>query len=82
MTISAGSVFGSSSKSSGELERLRINFDSHLRRWFGRNVGLWRSRRQYFFEEEDATTLEMFINIAKLTQKNPEFQTYRFSLVV
>ena len=79
MTVSAGGVIGSSSNSSGEVERLRINFGSNLRRWFGRNLGLWRSRRQYFFEEEEAVTLEMFINIEKLTQKNPEFQTYPFS---
>ncbi len=79
MSVYAASSFGSSSNPSREVERLRINFDSTLRRWFGRNVGLWRSRRQYFFEEEDVTTLEMFINIEKLTQKNPEFETYRFN---
>ncbi len=79
MTVSAAGVFGFSSNSSGDVERLRINFDSNLRRWFGRNIGLWRSRRQYFFEDEDVTTLEMFINIEKLIQNNPEFEIYRFS---
>ena len=67
MTFSAGCVFGSSPSSSGDVERLRIDFDNNLRRWFGRNVGLWQSCRQYFFEEEDASTLEIFINIEKLT---------------
>ena len=27
----------------------RIQLDSNLRRWFARNLGLWRSRRVYFF---------------------------------
>jgi len=31
----------------------RIRLDSNLRRWFARNLGLWRSRRTYFFTDDD-----------------------------
>ncbi len=31
----------------------RIRLDSSLRRWFARNLGLWRSRRTYFFTKDD-----------------------------
>ena len=57
---------------------LRINVDSNLRRWFSRNLGLWRSRRQYFFEEEEVVNIDMFIKMEKISQPNPEYESYRF----
>jgi hypothetical protein len=32
----------------------RIRLDSSLRRWFSRNLGLWRSQRLYFFADGEA----------------------------
>ena len=31
----------------------RMHLDSNLRRWFSRNLGLWRSRRLYFFPDDE-----------------------------
>ena len=60
-------------------EELRIEFDSNLRRWFSRNIGVWRSRRQYFFEEEDVLNLEMFIKIEELNKNNTNGIKYQFT---
>ena len=78
MAISFSSGIGKTKTSSVGIDRLRIDFDSNLRRWFGRNIGLWHSRRQYFFDDEKAINLEMYINVAKLIQSDPEFESYRF----
>jgi len=32
-----------------------INLNSNLKRWFSRNIGLWKSNRTYFFEEVQKT---------------------------
>ena len=29
-----------------------ITLNSNLKRWFSRNIGLWKSNRTYFLEEE------------------------------
>ena len=79
MAISSSSGIGRTKNSSVGIDRLRIDFDSNLRRWFGRNIGLWRSKRQYFFDEEKATNLEMYINVSKLNQRNSEYESYRFN---
>tara|TARA_Y100001968_G_scaffold324484_1_gene363878 strand:- start:513 stop:1070 length:558 start_codon:yes stop_codon:yes gene_type:complete len=78
MAISYSSGIGKPINSSEGIERLRINFDSNLRRWFTRNIGCWHSRRQYFFEDEKVENLDMYINIEKLRQASPEFETYCF----
>ncbi len=78
MAISYSSAIGKPKNSSQGIDRLRINFDSNLRRWFSRNIGLWHSRRQYFFEDEKAENVDMFINVEKLNQDSPDFETYRF----
>ncbi len=78
MAISYSSGIGKPKSSSEGIDRLRINFDSNLRRWFCRNIGIWNSRRQYFFDDEKAVNLDMFINVEKLNQSNPEFECYRF----
>ena len=78
MAISYSSGIGETETSSVGIDRLRIDFDSNLRRWFGRNIGLWHSKRQYFFEEEKAINLEMYINVAKLIQIETKFESYQF----
>ena len=79
MAISHTTGIGRTAKSSVGIDRLRIDFDSNLRRWFGRNIGSWHSKRQYFFDEEKAINLEMYINISKLIQSDLEFESYRFN---
>ena len=78
MAISHSSVIGRNRNPSVGTDRLRIDFDSNLRRWFGRNIGLWHSKRQYFFDEEKVVNLEMYINVSKLKQCDSEFESYRF----
>ena len=79
MAISYYSGTEKTTNTSVGIDRLRIDFDSNLRRWFGRNIGLWHSRRQYFFDDEKAVNLEMYINISKLIQSDSEFESYRFN---
>jgi len=79
MAVSYSSGIGQTKNSSEGIDRLRIDFDSNLRRWFGRNIGLWRSRRQYFFDEEQAINLEMFINVSKINQSESDYESYRFN---
>ena len=53
-----------------------ISLNSNLKRWFSRNIGLWKSNRTYFFEEEKkAYNLIMNINIQSL-KKNSEWESY------
>ncbi|KGG12238.1 MULTISPECIES: hypothetical protein [Prochlorococcus] len=60
-------------------DNFRINFDNNLRRWFGRNLGEWRSRRQYFFDDEDVLNVEMIIKIEKYVERTPGDLRYRFT---
>jgi len=78
MAISHSSGIGGTRNSSVGIDRLRINFDSNLKRWFARNIGLWHSKRQYFFDAEKAVNLEMYIDVSKLIQSDLEFDSYRF----
>ena len=78
MAISHSSGIERTRDSSVGIDRLRINFDSNLRRWFDRNIGLWHSKRQYFFDKEKAINLEMYINVSKLNQQDSEFESYQF----
>ena len=43
----------------GEAAQPSIQVDSNLRRWFSRNLGLWRSRRQYTFSDDQVLHLDM-----------------------
>ena len=57
-----------------------ISIDSNLRRWFSRNIGSWKSKRTYFFEEERKTyNLCMYINIEALENKNEWESHYKFT---
>mgnify|MGYP001224564820 CR=1 FL=1 len=57
----------------------RFYFNTNLRRWFSRNEGLWRSRRQYFFGNEDALLVDMFLKIEKMADNRNEDYKFRFS---
>ena len=48
-----------------------VSIDSNLKRWFSRNIGLWKSNRTYFLEEEKKKTynLCMYINIEPIENK-------------
>ena len=39
----------------GEYNSPEINLDSNLKRWFSRNIGLWKSNRTYFLDEQKKT---------------------------
>ena len=78
MAISYSSGIGKTKTSSVGIDRLRIDFESNLKRWFDRNTGLWHSKRQYFFDEEKAINLEMYINVEKLIKSVSEFESYKF----
>ena len=44
-----------------------ISLNSNLKRWFSRNIGLWKSNRTYFLEKGQKTYhLCMNINIQSL----------------
>ncbi len=54
----------------------RIILDTNLRRWFSRNLGLWKSRRQYFFEDEDVLNVDMLLRVQKFSDKGPGDSRY------
>ena len=65
---------------SGENNSPEINIDSNLRRWFSRNIGLWKSNRTYFLEEESKNyNLCMYINIEALKNEKAWESHYKFS---
>ena len=78
MAISFSSGIGMTKNPSVGIDRLRIDFDSNLRRWFARNIGLWHSRRQYFFDKEKAVSLEMYIKVSRLVESDLNFESYKF----
>ena len=48
-----------------------INLNSNLKRWFSRNIGLWKSNRTYFLEDGQKTyNLCMNLNIQALDNKS------------
>ncbi|MDC3073138.1 hypothetical protein OA194_00070 [Prochlorococcus sp. AH-716-O13] len=57
-----------------------VNIDSNLKRWFSRNIGLWKSNRTYFLEEERKTyNLCMYVNIESLENKKEWESHYKFT---
>ena len=65
---------------SGEFNSPEINIDTNLKRWFSRNIGLWKSNRTYFFEEEKKTyNLCMYINVEALENKKEWESHYKFT---
>ena len=57
----------------------RVHLDSNLRRWFARNLGLWRSRRQYLFSNEEVFFLDMMIRVEIFSEFKCGEPRYRFS---
>jgi hypothetical protein len=59
--------------------RPRIQLDSNLRRWFARNLGLWRSRRLYFFGDGEALRLDMMLRVEIFSEPVEGDAAYRFT---
>ena len=65
---------------SGGYNSPKINIDSNLKRWFSRNIGLWKSNRTYFLEEEKKThNLCMYLNVEALENKKDWESHYKFT---
>jgi len=57
-----------------------ISLDSNLKRWFSRNIGLWKSNRSYFISNNKKTyNLCMNINIQALENKKEWESHYKFT---
>ena len=57
-----------------------ISINSNLKRWFSRNLGLWKSNRTYFFEDLKKTyNLCMNLKIEALKNKKEWESHYKFS---
>ena len=56
-----------------------VQVDSNLRRWFSRNLGLWRSRRQYLFSDDQVLHLDMNLKMEGFEQPQAGEARYRFS---
>ena len=57
----------------------RIQLDSSLRRWFNRNLGLWRSRRTYFFPDDEVMRVDMRVRVESFSQPVEGDAAYHFS---
>jgi hypothetical protein len=57
----------------------RIQLDSSLRRWFSRNLGLWRSRRLYFFADGEALRVDMMLRVETFSEPIEGEAAYRFT---
>ena len=67
------------SNSSPVAPRPRIQLDSNTKRWFARNLGLWRSRRLYFFEDGESLRLDMMLRVEIFSEPVEGDETYRFT---
>jgi len=57
-----------------------ISLNSNLKRWFSRNIGLWKSNRTYFLNDLQKTyNLCMNINIQALKNKSEWESHYKFT---
>lgn len=59
--------------------RPRIQLDSNMRRWFARNLGLWRSRRLYLFEDGEALRVDMMLRVEIFSEPVEGEAAYRFT---
>ena len=65
---------------SGEYNSPEVSINSNLKRWFSRNIGLWKSNRTYFIEDQKKTyNLCMFINVEALEFKKEWESHYKFT---
>ena len=63
----------------GEGRASRIQLDTSLRRWFNRNLGLWRSRRQYFFPDDEVLRVDMLLRVETFVEPVHAEPRYRFT---
>lgn len=63
----------------GAAPHSRIQLDSSLRRWFSRNLGLWRSRRLYFFPDEEPIRVDMLLRVESFSEPIEGEAAYRFT---
>ena len=57
-----------------------ICINTNLKRWFSRNIGLWKSNRSYFLNDKQKTyNLCMNINIQALEHKSEWESHYKFT---
>ncbi len=68
-----------SSPAENQLGPSRICLDSNLRRWFARNLGLWRSRGNYFFGEDESLFMETLLLFERIPDNLNNETNYRFS---
>ena len=59
--------------------RSRVQLDSNLKRWFGRNLGLWRSRRLYFFSQGEPLRVDMMLRLEAFREPAEGDAAYRFT---
>ncbi|MFN9629063.1 MAG: hypothetical protein ACK59A_02370 [Cyanobacteriota bacterium] len=59
--------------------RSRIQLDNTLKRWFSRNLGLWRSRRLYFFSDGDVLRVDMMLRVEGFSEPIEGEAAYRFT---
>jgi hypothetical protein len=59
--------------------RSRVQLDSNLKRWFGRNLGLWRTRRLYFFSDGEDLRVDMMLRVEAFREPAEGDAAYRFS---
>ena len=65
---------------SGEYDSPEVSINSNLKRWFSRNIGLWKSYRTYFIEEEKKThNICMYINVEAVETKKEWESHYKFT---
>ncbi len=65
---------------SGKYNSPEVSINSNLKRWFSRNIGLWKSSRTYYLEEQKKTyNLCMNINIEPLVNKKEWESHYKFT---
>jgi hypothetical protein len=72
-------VASPSSSASPPPPRSRIQLDNNLKRWFSRNLGLWRSRRLYFFADEDVLRVDMMLRVEGFSEPIEGEAAYRFT---
>ena len=64
----------------GEYDSPEISLDSNLKRWFSRNIGLWKSNRSYYIEDTKKTyNLCMNIRIQPLENEKEWESHYKFT---
>ena len=65
---------------SGEYNSPEVSINSNLKRWFSRNLGLWKSNRTYFIEEQKKTyNLCMYLKVEAIETKKEWESHYKFT---